>query len=176
MSGLRLEYMSPTELRANPANGWKIHTQQQVSALSAAMARIGWAGACLMNEETGLLVDGHARVEIAIKNKEERIPVLVGRWGVDGERLILASLDPIGALFARDEEQYSALVSGLDADMAAILAPTQQAETDIELDDGEIESKPDLTKITMFIPKDSASAAKRDAKALAAKYGGVVLA
>lgn len=175
MSELRLEYMSPTELRANPANGWKIHTSQQVTALSAAMARIGWAGACLMNEETGLLVDGHARVEIAIKNKEPRVPVLVGRWSTDDERLILASLDPIGALYVRNEEQYSELVAGLDADMAALLVPQQVVEDDVELDDGEIESKPDLTKITMFIPRDSASAAKRDAKILATKYGGVVL-
>ena len=61
---LRLEYRTPGELAENPRN-WRTHPAAQSTALADVMAEVGWAGACLLNERTGRLIDGHLRREIA---------------------------------------------------------------------------------------------------------------
>jgi hypothetical protein len=74
---LRLVYLDPAELQANPRN-WREHPKAQTAALADAIAEVGWAGALLYNERTKRLIDGHARRELfAGKGK---VPVLVGSW------------------------------------------------------------------------------------------------
>ena len=75
---LRLEYRSPAELAENPLN-WRRHPDTQLSALSDVITEVGWAGACLFNERTGRLIDGHARRKVAIEQGCEKVPVLVCR-------------------------------------------------------------------------------------------------
>lgn len=89
---LRLEYRSPQELADNPRN-WRRHPDPQLTALTDVIAEVGWAGACLFNERTGRLIDGHARRKVALQQGAERIPVLVGDWSEDQEAKILATLD-----------------------------------------------------------------------------------
>ena len=76
---LRLEWRSPAELNENPRN-WRTHPDTQLAALADVIAEVGWAGACLFNERTGRLIDGHARKKIALKRGCELVPVLVGNW------------------------------------------------------------------------------------------------
>lgn len=102
---LRLEYRDPEELDSNPSN-WRSHPAAQTTALADAIGEVGWAGALLFNEKTQRLIDGHARKELfAGKGK---VPVLVGSWSEEQERLILATLDPLAAM-------ASANVTALDA-------------------------------------------------------------
>lgn len=57
--------------------------------------------------------------------KGGKIPVLIGDWSEEEERLILATLDPVGQMYQRVESQYADLTSGLDkagAEMARSLA------------------------------------------------------
>lgn len=76
---------------------------------------VGWAGALLYNEATGRLIDGHARkklpADLAVDGK---VPVLVGEWSEDQERLILATLDPLGAMAEADADALADLMRGLD--------------------------------------------------------------
>ena len=91
---LRLEWIDPAELDANPAN-WRRHPPEQTTALADVIREVGWAGALLYNEKTRRLIDGHARKDLfAGKNK---VPVLIGSWDESQEKKILATLDPIGA-------------------------------------------------------------------------------
>jgi hypothetical protein len=62
---LRLEWIEAGSLAENPLN-WRRHPDAQVKALKDVIGdpSIGWAGACLYNERTGRLIDGHARKNV----------------------------------------------------------------------------------------------------------------
>jgi DNA modification methylase len=114
---LRLEWIDPAELQANPLN-WRHHPSEQAESLEAAIAEVGWAGALLYNERTRHLIDGHLRQE-RFKGKG-KVPVLVGSWDEAQEKLILATLDPIAAMARGDGEQLDALLRQVDTDNAAL--------------------------------------------------------
>ena len=107
--GLRLEWRSPTELAANPRN-WRRHPEAQQAALAGVLSEVGWAGACLFNETTGLLIDGHLRQKVALANGADKIPVLVGAWTPEQEAKILATLDPLAGMADADPVALDALL------------------------------------------------------------------
>ena len=94
---LRLAWMSPEQLAENPAN-WRTHPEAQKTALDGALREIGWAGACLWNERTKRLIDGHLRRKVAYEQGTEKIPVLIGDWSEADEKKIIATLDPLSAM------------------------------------------------------------------------------
>lgn len=106
---LRLEYRSPEELAENPRN-WRRHPEPQLAALTDAIAEVGWAGACLYNERTGRLIDGHARRKVAIEQGCGLVPVLVGDWDEEQEAKILATFDPISLMADADAAALESLL------------------------------------------------------------------
>lgn len=112
---LRLEWIEAGSLAENPLN-WRRHSQEQLSSLRELVSdpEIGWAGACLYNERTGRLIDGHARRSIV--DPKTPVPVLVGSWSEEAEAKILATLDPVSAMAAGDEEAYRKLIEMVQAD------------------------------------------------------------
>jgi len=107
---LRLEWRSPAELAENPKN-WRRHPDAQIAALTDTLAEVGWAGACLFNERTGRLIDGHARRKVALEQGAELIPVLIGSWDDVTEAKILATLDPLGAMANADKAALDQLLA-----------------------------------------------------------------
>lgn len=105
---LRLEYLDPKSLRANQKN-WRTHPRRQRQAYNALKDKVGYAGSPLLNETTGVLLDGHMRVDEAIKGGETEIPVMIGSWTEEQENLILAHLDPIAALAGKNNEAFESL-------------------------------------------------------------------
>ena len=77
MNNLRLEWIEAGSLQENPHN-WRRHPQEQVQALRDLVndPNVGWAGACLYNERTQRLIDGHARRSSV--DPKTPIPTLVG--------------------------------------------------------------------------------------------------
>jgi hypothetical protein len=116
---LRLEYRSPAELADNPRN-WRRHPDAQLAALSDVIGEVGWAGACLYNERTGRLIDGHARRKVALTQGADRIPVLVGEWDEAAEAKILATLDPLGAMATADAAALDALLRDVQTGSQAV--------------------------------------------------------
>lgn len=110
---VRLEYVRAGSLSDNPEN-WRRHPLEQRHTLADQMAQVGWAGACLFNERTGRLLDGHLRKSIV--DPDDEIPVLIGSWSEDEERTILATLDPISAMAQADGELFANLADQVDAD------------------------------------------------------------
>lgn len=108
----RLEWMDPKQLKANSLN-WRTHPNRQRQAFQAMLKANGWAGAALLNEVTGNLVDGHMRVDEAIKAGEKLIPVLVGRWTEEQERHVLSTLDPIAAMAGTNASALQSLTESL---------------------------------------------------------------
>jgi hypothetical protein len=131
--GLRLENWPAAKLaeRANPDN-WRTHPPAQLKALRAMIGQVGYAGAVLLNETTGHLIDGHARVSSA--PPDEVLPVLVGRWTLEQERQILVSLDPLAAMAQADAEKLAELTADMDleGDLAGLAEQLDklQAEDD----------------------------------------------
>ncbi len=110
MSSLRLETRDPSSLDEHPGN-WKHHPDGQVRSIAESFDQVGWAGACLYNERTRRLLDGHARRNLAIERGED-VEVLVGDWTEEQERFILASLDPTGWTAIGDRTKLKALLAG----------------------------------------------------------------
>lgn len=89
----------PEQLLANPAN-WRLHPKEQQQALAGALSEVGWVAQVMVNKTTGHVVDGHLRVELAISRHEPTVPVAYVELSEEGERLVLASLDPLAAINA----------------------------------------------------------------------------
>ena len=112
---LRLEWIEAGSLTENPLN-WRRHSEAQLQSLRELIddPDIGWAGACLFNERTGRLIDGHARKEVS--DPKRPIPVLIGNWSPEAEAKILATLDPVGAMANGDADAYGKLIEQVNAD------------------------------------------------------------
>ena len=54
----------PDQLLANPRN-FRIHPKGQQDALAAVLDRVGWVQDVIVNQRTGHVIDGHARIAIA---------------------------------------------------------------------------------------------------------------
>ena len=129
---LRLEWLMPDSLDPNPLN-WRKHTSQQTNAMDALLFGedgVGWAGVLLYNEETGRLIDGHLRQELALK-RNDPVPVLIGSWTEAQEKKILATFDPIAGMAQTDKEALDALlrdVEASDPDVMAMLSEMAERE------------------------------------------------
>lgn len=114
----------PEQLVANPRN-WRIHPRRQQDALGQVLDEVGWVQQVLVNRTTGNVVDGHLRVELALRREEPTVPVLYVELTEEEERLILASLDPLAAMAVRDDEKLRELLAEASADrpdLAELLA------------------------------------------------------
>ena len=128
---LRLEWRSPTELAEHPRN-WRTHPDTQRAALADIIADMGWAGACLYNERTQRLIDGHLRKSIGTAQGIDKIPVLVGNWSEEQELRILTTLDPIGALAQADSAKLETLLREVSTGSGAL----EQLLADLAVDAG----------------------------------------
>lgn len=115
---------APDQLLANPGN-FRRHPAHQQRALEGSLAEIGWVQQVVVNRRTGHVVDGHLRVELAIRSGEPEIPVLYVDLSEAEEKIALLSLDPIAALATQDDAQLAELIAAVrpdDARLAEFLA------------------------------------------------------
>lgn len=118
------------DLLAHPANARR-HPGAQRDALRESLGRVGWVRAVKVNTRTGLVLDGHARVEEAI-TIGATVPVLYLDVEPIEEHYVLAHFDALAALATPDEAATAALLelaapesSGLAALLAARAGPLQ---------------------------------------------------
>ncbi len=112
---------SPAALIANPKN-WRTHPKAQQDALAGVLDEVGWVQRVLVNRATGLLVDGHLRVELAARRREAAIPVTYVDLTEREEALVLATLDPIAGLAEFDDAKLAELLAGIEVGNDALLA------------------------------------------------------
>ena len=113
------ERVAPDQLRANPMN-WRKHPASQQSALTGILNEVGWADAVKVSTKTGNIVDGHLRVELALRNGDPTVPVLYLDVDDAEEKKLLATFDPIGAMAETDAEILDALLREVNTGEAAI--------------------------------------------------------
>lgn len=124
----------PQQLQANPWN-WRIHPQKQQDALLDILDRIGWAGPpVIVNRRTGHVVDGHLRILLAMRRGEKKVPVQYVDLDEEEEKIILATLDPISAMAAADEQVLADLLAQIEAEDEQIAALLQQVAENYRVD------------------------------------------
>ena len=113
------------ELLPNDSN-WRRHSPAQQRALGAAIGQVGLVAEVIVNlrsaeswgdkRDVKVLVDGHLRAALALLQGEStELPVGYVDLAPDEERLVLASLDPIGAMATADQAKLSELLAALDS-------------------------------------------------------------
>src|SRR5450759_4129058 len=112
---------APDQLVANPLN-WRNHPDPQRDALRGSLTEVGWVQQILVNRQSGHVVDGHARVEEALSRNEPTVPVLYVDLSPEEDALVLATLDPIGAMATADTAKLEELLAGISVDDAGLLA------------------------------------------------------
>ena len=61
---LRTEDRSPFDVEMHPEN-WRTHPEAQQAALSSVLEEIGWVQGVVVSAQTGRVLDGHLRVQVA---------------------------------------------------------------------------------------------------------------
>lgn len=107
----RFEYVKGSQLIDNERN-WRKHPAPQRSALKDMLARIGYIDALVVRETPqGLeIIDGHLRKDVS---GAQQVPVLVVDLDDDEALEALATLDPMAALAAPDEQMLEDLLADL---------------------------------------------------------------
>lgn len=106
------EYPSD-QLLANPLNA-RIHSRVQQGTLHDILDNIGFIAPVIVNRLTGHLIDGHARVMLALRNGSP-VPVAFVELSDEEERVALATFDPVGDLAGYDAGLLNRLMEGVDS-------------------------------------------------------------
>lgn len=135
---IRHEDIDPNTLTVHPDN-WRIHPKAQQEAMEGILADVGWVQQIIVNQRSGHILDGHMRVELAIKHKVTSVPVTVVDLTKAEETEVLALLDPIGALAKTNKDKISALLNRVatkDESLTKLLANLSPMEDAGASDDG----------------------------------------
>lgn len=127
---------APDQLLANPLN-WRRHPKEQQAALEGLLREVGWVQRVIVNRTTGHIVDGHLRVELAMRRNEPSVPVLYVELTEDEEKVVLAAIDPIGGLAETDQAMLDSLISGMttgDTDLDEFIDSLRSKEMTPDLD------------------------------------------
>lgn len=121
--------VAPASLLPHPQN-WRTHPRAQVDALSGAIGEVGYVRSVTVSKRSGRIIDGHLRVELAVRDGVPRIPVEYVDLSEAEETLALATLDPLAALAGADKKNLDAILrqvqTGNEA-LGAMLEATARA-------------------------------------------------
>jgi len=110
---------APDQLLANPRNA-RIHPKRQADALKGVLSEVGWVQDVIVNQRSGMVVDGHLRIALALRENQPTIPVKYVDLSDDEEHLILATLDPLSAAETWDKEKLDDLLRDVSTGDAAV--------------------------------------------------------
>jgi hypothetical protein len=111
-----------SQFQFNPAN-WRKHPDAQRAALNSVLDKIGWVQGVIVNQTTGNLIDGHARIEEALKQDPSAlVPYTEVRLTEKEEKQILLLLDPISSMAETDDALIQQLLADSGIEDEALLA------------------------------------------------------
>lgn len=116
---------NPEQLLANPSNP-RIHPKFQQDVMVGVMNQVGWVDDVIVNLRTDeawgadrnveTMLDGHLRVELALRKGEKEVPVKYIDLTPEEEALMLATFDPIGALATVSADALTSVLDQLQND------------------------------------------------------------
>ena len=135
-----LEWWPVSKLKAHPLN-WRKHPERQKSVLKTMMERVGWAGAIVFNRQTGHIIDGHLRQELAQEQgKDTLVPVFVVDLPESRELEALATFDTLGMWAEADTKALADLRAEVDASMTGLTDEIKGMLDDLQIDAGNAEA------------------------------------
>lgn len=140
--------IDPQTLKENPKN-WRLHPDKQKKSLAGVLEGVGWVQEIIVNQRTGVLVDGHLRLALALQREEPTVPVKYVDLSPDEEALILATLDPIAAMASADKQKLDALLRGIQTEHKAVgeMLAGLAEESELYLDNLGLKSKEEPEKL-----------------------------
>lgn len=129
--------VDPKTLDGNPKN-WRVHTQRQRSTYRAFKDKYGILAFPIYNLQTKRLIDGHMRVEEAIKEGQQSIVVILKYLTEQEENEVLATFDNIGLLAKRDNEALKALTAAAQENLKKITTKQDQRIAQLTKDLAEV--------------------------------------
>lgn len=138
-----LEWKPANQLLANVKNPRR-HPPNQREALRGSLDTLGWYDVVIENQQTGELLDGHARIEEQLtKDENALVPVLVIDMSPEEQDLALAQHDWITTLATYDKDVLDNLLHDLNTDDVRLQGMLS------ELAEGEGITPPDFMPIDM---------------------------
>ena len=83
--------------------------------MQGALDEIGWIQRVVINKRTGHVIDGHLRIELALRQRQQ-VPVLYVDLSDNEEKLALATFDPLSAMAIADKEMLAGLLDEVSTD------------------------------------------------------------
>lgn len=111
--------VQPAELLSHPDN-IKIHTAEQEADMVALFNRVGWAAAVLVSEASGRIIDGHMRVNVALRQNAPTVPVDYVRLTDEEERKALLYLTRLPQFAQLDRVNLAEVIDRVSAGEDAI--------------------------------------------------------
>lgn len=105
--------MAPDQLLANPKN-FRRHPIHQKQILDAVAGEVGIVAPVVQNDRTGHLIDGHMRVEEAMRLGVSSVPVAHVDLSEEDEEKVLATLDAISAMAFEDPALKAELLRNIE--------------------------------------------------------------
>lgn len=109
----------PDQLLAHPKNVRR-HPARQRDALRGSLDELGVIAPVIVSQRTGMLVDGHARVEEYLSAGVPEVPVVYVDLSEEEEALALAVFDPVGEMAVPDGRALRELLDEVDTDNAGL--------------------------------------------------------
>ena len=137
-----------SQFQQHPLN-WRIHPPKQKSAVEGSLNTLGWFDFVIENKRTGNMLDGHERVENALKKRDAYVPFVHVDLSEAEEAQALLSLDATAALAETDQASVDALLEQVITDDPDVLMFLEEmASDDIDQAPGYEESE-QLAPLTM---------------------------
>lgn len=102
--------VDPKTLLPHESN-WRGHPPHQAKALAGAIAQVGFLKSVTVSKRTGKILDGHLRVEEAIRQQQSTISVEYVDLTAEEELVALATIDPIAAMADAQKEALKGLLA-----------------------------------------------------------------
>lgn len=118
---VRSGWIDPEQLLAHPLN-YRIHPKFQTEALKANLDELGQYKPIVVQDGTDVVVDGHARVALALREGKRQIWCDFVDLDNAETNVALATGDPISALAEFDKAKYGELLSETSTGEAATMA------------------------------------------------------
>lgn len=125
----------PDQLLGNPRN-YRRHPKPQQDALSGTIGQIGFLDPVIVQAGSDTVIDGHLRVELALRSNQPTIPVTYVDLTDEEAALALATIDPLSAMAYHDTEQLDALLAEVSTDDAAVQALLDSLATEPTITEG----------------------------------------
>lgn len=120
LSGFSGVGLIDVELILKHPQNWHTHPPQQIAALRRSIDEFGIVAPCTYNSRTSHLLDGHARLEIAVEDGQKQLYCRIVDWDERTEKRYMLAVDKITTMAGIDEDCLAGLLAEFQEDEAGL--------------------------------------------------------